>query len=160
MSVKNYKRKAVVLVSLILLLITACYQRFQRLEVKATDEGITFSHPKMQEAFNQKNLCIFGEINVSRQTSQGDYEEMWSVQNTASGFQQSTAPMPKSYLVYGENLPQASVKILPKTLSEGKYRVNGVVGIYNEKHELLTDLNLADEFVLKNDAFGKLTVEK
>lgn len=138
------------------LLATACFQKFQRLEVKATGEGIIFSHPAMEKAARDGNLCVFGEISVSRENPAS--EQMWFVQNTASGFQASTEPMRKPYIVYGENLPQTKTIIAPKTLSEGKYRVNGVVGIYNEKRELLNDLSFNDEFVLKNDATGKLTV--
>jgi len=142
-----------------LLLMSACYQKFERLSVKATSEGIVFSHPKMDEAMRQGNLCVFGRMSVSRRASTNDYnEQMWMLENTESGFQQSTEPMRKSYIVYGETLPQMSVISNPKPLREGEYRVNGVVVIYNQKRELLKDLSFNDEFTLKNDASGNLTV--
>ena len=142
-----------------LLLMTACFQRYERLSVKATDEGIIFSHPKMEEAMRQGNLCVFGEMSVSRQSQPNDYQEqMWYVQNTASGSQASTEPLKKPYIVYGETLPQTSVKVDPKPLREGTYRVNGVVVIYSQKREPVTDLSFNDEFVLKPDASGKLAV--
>ncbi len=153
-------KKAFVCVFLFSLLSTAaCFERFERLSVKATDEGIIFSHPKIEEAMRQGNLCVFGELSVSRRSAPNDYQEqMWYLQNTASGFQDSTEPLKKPYIIYGEPLPQTSVKIDPKPLREGNYRVNGVVVIYNQKRELVTDLSFNDEFVLKSDASGKLTV--
>ncbi|MCY7376230.1 MAG: hypothetical protein LH472_09705 [Pyrinomonadaceae bacterium] len=154
-------RKTVVFFSLcaLLLIMAACYQRFERMSVKAIDEGISFSHPQMEEAMRQGNLCVFGEMSVSRQSSPNNYsEQMWYLQNTESGFQPSTEPMKKPFIIYGESLPQTSVTVEPKPLREGKYRVSGVVVIYNQKRELLKDLSFNDEFVLKTDASGKLTV--
>lgn len=154
-------KKAFVFAFLFSLVLTAaCFQRFERLSVKATDEGIIFSHPKMEEAVRQGNLCVFGELSVSRRRSQpNDYQEqMWYLQNTASGFQDSTEPLKKPYIIYGETLPQTSVKVEPKSLREGIYRVNGVVVIYNREREPVTDLSFNDEFILKTDASGKLTV--
>lgn len=142
-----------------LTLTTACYQRFERLSVKATDEGIIFSHPKMEAATREGNLCVFGEMSISRRSQPNDYQEqMWYVQSTASGFQESTEPLKKPYIVYGETLPQTSVKVEPKPLREGTYQVNGVVVVYNQRRELVRDLSFNDEFVLKTDASGKLTV--
>ena len=144
---------------LVLLLMAACYQRFERLSVKSTAEGIIFSHPEMDEAISQENLCVFGRMSVSRQSSPNDYkEQMWMLENTESGFQQSTEPMKKCYIVYGETLPQTSVIINPKPLREGSYEVNGVVGIYNQKRELLKDLSFIDKFSLKKDETGNLIV--
>lgn len=140
-------------------LVSSCYQRFEKFTIRATGEGITFSHPAMEAAARDGNLCIFGEINVSRRDSADNpQEEMWSLQNVESGFQTSTEPMKKSYILYGETLPQTQILIEPKPLREGIYRVKGVVGIYNQKRELLNDLSFTDKFVLEKDASGKLLV--
>lgn len=139
--------------------LSSCYQRFEKFTIRATDEGIVFSHPAMEAATRDGNLCVFGEISVSRRdATDNPQEEMWSLQNTASGFQTSTESMKKPYILYGETLPQARVLIEPKLLREGIYRVSGVVGIYNQKRELLNDLSFTDKFVLQKDASGKLTV--
>ena len=127
--------------------------------MKATDQGVTFSHPEMERAVGEGNLCVFGEISVSRRdAADNPLEEMWSMQNTASGFQPSTEALKNPYLLYGEILPQTRVLIEPKSLREGAYRVNGVIGIYNQKRELLRDLAFNDKFELKSDASGKLIV--
>ena len=139
-----------------LLLVSSCYQRFEKFSIRSADEGITFSHPEMEAAIKQGNLCVFGEISVSRRDSADNLqEEMWSLQNTESGFQPNTEPMKKPYIVYGERLPQTQVLIEPKPLREGNYRVTGVVGIYNQKHELLKDLSFVNKFSLARDSSGK-----
>ena len=143
------------------LLTAACFQRFQPLNIQATDNGIVFSHPQMEAALRDGNLCVFGEISVTRQSAPNDYQEqMWYVQSTAPGFQDSTEPMKKPSITYGETLPQTSVKVEPKLLREGVYQVTGVVVIYNQKRELVRDLNFNDKFVLGRDDSGKLIVSK
>lgn len=153
-------KKAVVSFSIFgLLLLSACYQRFERLNVKVTDEGVIFSHPKMDEAMRQGNFCDFGEISVSRRTNDYD-EQMWTVYSTEPTFQPSAEPLKKCYIVYGETLPQTSVTIDPKPLREGTYEVNGVVIIHNQKGETLKDLSFIDKFTLTKDEAGNLTVSQ
>jgi hypothetical protein len=151
-------KRAVVSFGIFGLLITsACYQQFERLNVKATDEGIIFSHPKMDEALRQGNLCAFGEINVTRQTN--DYsEQMWTAQSIEPTFQPFNEPLKECRIVYGEVIPQTSVRIDPKPLREGNYKVKGVVIIHNQKGETLKDLSFWNEFTLTKDQAGDLTV--
>lgn len=140
-------------------LISNCYQRLENISVKATDEGIVFSHPAMEDAAKQGNRCVFGEISVSRRdAANAPQEEMWSAQNTESGFQPTAEPLKKSYIVYGETLPQTRILVEPKPLGEGFYIVSGVVGIYNQNRELLKDLSFTNKFKLEKDAAGKLIV--
>lgn len=140
-------------------LISSCYQRLEKLSVKASDEGIVFSHPAMDEATKQGNHCVFGEISVSRRDAAGNLQgEIWSAQNTESGFQPTAEALKKSYIIYGETLPQTRILVDPKPLVEGFYQVSGVVGIYNQKRELVKDLAFTDKFALEKDASGKLIV--
>lgn len=156
---KAVKKSFVLLALSGLFLVSSCYQKFETLVVRSTDEGIIFSHPAMDDALRRGDFCIFGEISVSRRDAADNLqEEMWFVQNTESGFQTSAEPLKKSRIVYGETLPQTRILIEPKPLREGLYRVSGVIGIYNQKRELLRDLSFNDEFGLKADASGKLIV--
>ncbi len=153
------KQFFVLLVFCALPLISNCYQRLEKLNVSATDEGIIFSHPAMEDAIKQGNRLVFGEISVSRRSAADDFqEEMWSVQNTESGFQPTAELMGKSYIIYGENLPQTRILVEPKPLGENSYQVSGIVGIYNQNRELLKDLSFTNKFTLEKDASGKLIV--
>ena len=142
-----------------LLLMAACYQQFERLTVKATGEGIIFTHPKMDEAARQGNLCDFGEISVSRKADNYS-EQMWTAYSTEQNLKTPAEAMKKCRIVYGEPLPGTSVTIDPKPLREGTYDITGVVIIYNQKREVLRDLSFSDSFVLKKDEAGNLTVSQ
>ena len=153
------KKLIVVFVLCALPVISGCYQRSEKLSVRATSEGIVFSHPAMEEATKQGNHSVFGEISVSRRDGAGNpQEEMWSAQNTESGFQPTAEPLEKTFVVYGETLPQTRILVEPKPLREGFYEVSGVIGIYNQNRELLKDLSFTDKFTLEKDALGKLIV--
>jgi hypothetical protein len=141
-----------------LLFSVSCFQQLQNFEVKSNDDGIIFTHPKIEEAFKQNNTVIFGEINVSRRNKEGKSEEMWNAQSTSSGFSQSTEALKKPYIIYAETIPQTRVFTEAKPLEDGKYQVTGIIGIYDQNRKLLDDLNLAGEFTVKTDETGKKTI--
>ena len=112
----------------------------------------------MEEALKENKLVVFGEINVSSRDSEGKSVAMWNTQSTSSGFDETTETMKKSYIVYGESLPQTRVFTEAKPLDDGKYQVTGVIGIYDKNRKLLDDLNLTGEFTVKTDETGNKTV--
>ena len=160
MNKSRYHIKSVLVILAFALFVNACFQQFESAEVKIEGGNLIFTHPRIKQAFESGEVCVFGEISVQRKAPEGDFREMWRVSNTRTGFSEDTPAMNKPYVIYGESLPQTRVTIDPKPLLEGEYRARGVIGVYNQKRELLSDLSFTSEFVLESDGAGNFTVSK
>lgn len=157
---KKFFRSFIGLICFALLFLTAaCYQRFDKIDVKASGKMIIFSHPKITKAFEQGNIVVLHSFHVYRKAPEGDEREMWYVANRRDGTEYFSAALSKPFVAYAENLPAMSVLIDPKPIREGHYTINAEFGIYNQKRERLDGLTILDDFDLTADDAGNLSVK-
>lgn len=139
-------------------LLAACFQRFESIEVRATDAGIEFAHPKIEAAIKRGDSCVLHDLHVTRKSPEGDSREMWRIARPDDGRPRAANPLLKSNIIYGEQLNGMIVSIEPKPLGEGHYSVTGGAVIYDKNQTQTNAFEFMKEFDLKTDDAGKLIV--